>query len=193
MTQSPTASKPTIDKINAATEELAARKQVTRVVKNAASEEVVLTEWTDDLVRRAAAIDRLEGLAAEQPDEAMRIARLLCVYVKELSREHPAEEVPEDATPDELREWAHGLHVKRSDMERAVQSLSRINAQVRERAEGDPPVVIELEHANLQAFQLMGLNLQGANLSEASMQGAKLLRGLELEFLTLKDQNLLVH
>jgi hypothetical protein len=34
-------------------------------------------EWEDDVVRRNAAIDRLEGLVRERPEEAERVARLL--------------------------------------------------------------------------------------------------------------------
>ncbi|NQZ73184.1 MAG: hypothetical protein HRT60_08955, partial [Dinoroseobacter sp.] len=103
------------DKINAATEELAARRQVTRVIKNEDGNKTVLTEWADDLVRRAAAIDRLEGLAQEKPDEAIRIARLLSIYVKELSREHPAKPVPEDLSPEDMYTWAQSLQVERRD------------------------------------------------------------------------------
>ncbi|WP_172295895.1 hypothetical protein [Pseudoruegeria sp. HB172150] len=74
------------DKINAASEDLASRRQVTRVVQSDDGSEAVLTEWEDDLVKRAASIDRLEGLAEERPDSTARIARMLSVYVRELSK-----------------------------------------------------------------------------------------------------------
>lgn len=162
------------DKINAATEELAARKQVTRVIKNEDGNETVLTEWADDLVRRAAAIDRLEGLAEEKPDEAIRIARLLSIYVKELSRDHPAKPVPEDLSPEDLRLWAQNLKVERPDMERAVQSLSRINTQIRSQSKDPSKRIVDLRDTNLQGFDLYGLDLQNAVLAGAQMQGADL-------------------
>jgi hypothetical protein len=87
------------DKINAAATDLAARRQVTRIVGYGAQKRI-LTEWQDDLVTRAAAIDRLEGLAQEAIERddyppAQRIARMLSIYVQELSREYPASEAPE--------------------------------------------------------------------------------------------------
>ena len=45
------------------------------------------------------------GLAQEKPDEAIRIARLLSIYVRELSQ-HPAKPVPTDVSPEDLRRWA---------------------------------------------------------------------------------------
>ncbi len=162
------------DKINAATEELAARKQVTRVIENEDGNKTVLTEWADDLVRRAAAIDRLEGLAQEKPDEAIRIARLLSVYVKELSREHPAKPVPKDLSPEAMWTWAQNLKVERPDMERAVQSLSRLNTQIRRQSNDPSTKVVDLRNTNLQGFNLGGLDLQNADLSGAQMQRAQL-------------------
>ena len=175
------------DKVNAATEELAARKQVTKPVKDADGIDTILTEWHDDLVRRAAAIDRLEGLAQESPDDARRIARLLNTYVTELSRDYPPKPVPidmnavdwadataRDAARNALREWAWPLQVQRTDMERAVQTLTRLNTQIRGAEGANAPPVIVLEGANLQAMRLMGLDLQNADLSGAQIQEAKL-------------------
>ena len=69
------------DKINDGAKELRARRELTRiVVRN--GEEVVIRELEDDLVARAAAIDRLEGLANERNDVAPRIVRLLATYVR---------------------------------------------------------------------------------------------------------------
>ena len=82
------------DKVAAATEGLPARHQVTRVVKDSEGNETVLTEWKDDLVTRAVAIARLEGLAAERPAEAPRIIRMLSVYYRELSSAHPPDDHP---------------------------------------------------------------------------------------------------
>ncbi|MFV1877310.1 pentapeptide repeat-containing protein [Nioella sp.] len=174
------------DKVNAAAGGLAARRQVTRVVGRGAKMQV-LTEWEDDLVTRASAIDRLEGLAKERPDTAARVARMLSIYVRELSREYPAKEPPEGASTQELREWAAKLTPIRPDMEKAAQSLGRLQRiDGHDIATGD----IDLRHANLQGFDLGSLNfenvlfesaeMQGAILRDAEMQGANL-RGAEMQ------------
>jgi len=165
------------DKINAAATDLAARRQVTRVLHAETPEECIVTEWQDDLVTRAAAIDRLEGLALERADIAPRIARMLSIYVQELSREHPAKSVPEGASPGELRQWAQTLRpVARPDMERAVQSLGRINPTDDDARAAFDPGNIDLRRCNLQGFDLAHRNYQGAQLNEAQMQGANLFR-----------------
>ena len=81
------------EKFSAAATGLAARKQVTQIAQEGDSK-TVLTEWADDLVSRAIAIEQLEGLAKERPAEAPRIARILSVYLAELSRDHPAQQPP---------------------------------------------------------------------------------------------------
>ncbi|KXF92204.1 hypothetical protein AT574_03240 [Phaeobacter inhibens] len=154
------------DKINAATEDLHAMRQRW-------DEEQKLNIWEDDITRRNAAIDRLEGLATERPDTAPRVSRLLSVYVRELSREVPPEIPPEDVATKELRTWAQGLTVKRSDMENAVQVLGRVKD-----IEGVDPdsITIDLRRANLQGFDLNELKLSCARLSGARLQGARLQR-----------------
>jgi hypothetical protein len=77
------------DKINAAVSDLHAQRQITKW-----ADEGTPTGWEDDVTRRNGAIDRLLGLAKEEPAAASRIARLLSVYVKELSREFKPEEAP---------------------------------------------------------------------------------------------------
>lgn len=74
------------DKINRAAEDLSARRQVTERATDPSGEVKVLTEWEDDRVKRAAGIERLEGLVEEQPDAAPRAARMLSIYARELSR-----------------------------------------------------------------------------------------------------------
>ncbi len=174
------------DKINAAAQDLAARRQVTRVIGRG-KEHRVLTEWQDDLVTRAAAIDRLEGLANERPDAAPRIARQLSIYVRELSRDHPAQEPPKGATPVELRGWARTLQPARPDMEKAAQSLGRLQ---RIKGANLAPSDIDLRNANLQGFDLSGLSyekalfqgarMQGADFRDAQMQGA-VLNGAQMQ------------
>ena len=159
------------DKINAAAEGLAARRQVTRVIHEGKANETILTEWQDDLVTRASAIDRLEGLAKERPDTAARVARMLSIYVRELSREYPAQEPPQSATPSDLREWAQKLEPIRPDMEKAAQSLGRLQRiDGHDITQGDT----DLRQANLQGFDLKVLNFEKALFQGAEMQGADL-------------------
>ncbi len=158
------------EKLNAASEGLAARRQVTRVIGRGATQKV-LNEWEDDLVSRATAIDRLEGLVHERPEAGKRIARLLSVYVVELSREHPPQKAPEGASPDEIRKWASTLRPTRTDMERAAQALGRLR---RIPGVDFPGATINLRGTNLQGFDLSGLAFSGARLSGARMEGAGL-------------------
>lgn len=150
------------DKLNAATEDLHAMRQRWDGEQNI---------WEDDITRRNAAIDRLEGLANERPDIAPRISRQLSVYVREMSRENPAEEFPSETSSKELRKWLGRLKVKRSDMETAVQVLGRLR-----QIEGIDPVhvTIDLRGANLQGFNLEGLQFDEANFFQAKMQKATL-------------------
>ncbi|MFT6273248.1 MAG: hypothetical protein ACJA0F_002098 [Dinoroseobacter sp.] len=168
------------DKINAAAEDLAARRQVTRPTfttkdeENDKKQESILTEWEDDMVTRAAAIDRLEGLARERPLEVPRIAALLSVYARELSKQKgltPKDHwIPKDgASIPALREWARRLKPIRSDMEKAVQTLGRLRE-----IEGQDDLSIDLREANLQGFDLQGLNFDTARMSSARMEGANL-------------------
>ena len=188
------------DKIAAATEGLSARHQVTRVVKGKDGVESVLTEWTDDLVTRAAAIDRLEGLANERPLEAPRIARMLSIYVRELSRTHRAQDHPRtewlrrteewygpkqdpqqvlidlgltaaDVTVEAQTKWARGLRPVRSDMERAAQTLGRLRRIL---GADDATLTIDLRGANLQGFDLSGLDYEGSQMQGARLEGARL-------------------
>lgn len=150
------------DKLNAATDDLHAMRKRWDGEQNI---------WEDDITRRNAAIDRLEGLANERPDVAPRISRLLCVYVRELSRECPAEEAPDDGTAYKYDGWANKLTARRSDMENASQVLGRLKE-----IPGVNPasISINLRNTNLQGFELNGLNFDGANFSGAKMQGARL-------------------
>ena len=160
------------EKINAASEALAARRQVTRVVGHGRAQRV-LTEWQDDILSRAAAIDRLEGLVHERPAAADRIASLLSVYVVELSQEQAnrPEPAPNGATPDKLHDWASRLTRKRLDMEKAAQTLGRLQQIADVQFQGRH---IDLRHANLQACDLRGLDFKNARLDDAHMEGASL-------------------
>ncbi|KCZ89074.1 pentapeptide repeat-containing protein [Hyphomonas jannaschiana VP2] len=103
------------DKINAAVQELSARREVTRVVEQNGAEEV-LRVWEDDLVSRVVAIDRLEGLVAEREDAAPRIVRLLAAYIRGNFQCN-------DLKPTE------GLKIRkvpRMDLQKAVDCIGRI-------------------------------------------------------------------
>ncbi|PKP81045.1 MAG: hypothetical protein CVT79_12260 [Alphaproteobacteria bacterium HGW-Alphaproteobacteria-18] len=69
------------DKMNSAAQGLTTRRETTRVVRQG-DVDVVLKEIEDDLVARAAAIDRLEGLVNEQEAAAPRVVRMLAAYIR---------------------------------------------------------------------------------------------------------------
>jgi len=165
------------EKFSAAANGLATRKQVTQIAQKGDSK-TVLTEWADDLVSRAIAIEQLEGLAKERPAEAPRIARILSVYLAEVSRDHPAKQPPKGAKPAALQDWAKHL-MPRSDMQKAAQTMGRIRTVI-----GVDLGEVVLRFCNLQGCDLTDLNfdkamiqgarLQGAQMSYTQMQGAHL-------------------
>lgn len=175
------------DKINEATKGLYARRQVSVLGKDGKHEDV----WKDDVIQRGAAIDRLEGLAQEKPQEVPRIERLLSVYVREISAEVPAQAPPKDATPDDLRKWARALPGLRSDMEKAAQTLGRVADIAPDRLTNGE---IDLRGANLQRADLRGAKLEHALLQGAKLQGAHLfeaqLKGTHLSRVQLQGANL---
>lgn len=186
------------DKISAAVEGLYSRRQVTRVI-TAGDEEKILTEWQDDIVQRNGAIDRLEGLARERPSEAPRIANMLSVYVREMSKEskpqsHPRQEWAELVDPisggppifkeearaklglsldqiatQALADWARGLRPFRTDVEKAVQTLGRLLDVPGIQADA---VIIDLREANMQGCDPRGLRFSKAKLNDARIEGA---------------------
>ncbi|MEL6886499.1 MAG: pentapeptide repeat-containing protein [Pseudomonadota bacterium] len=194
------------EKINAATQGLYARRQKTEWKRKDGHVHV----WEDDIVQRNAAIDRLEGLAEENPAEIPRIARLLSVYVRELSHEVPPKDPPQGASPDDLRNWGTSLR-PRSDMQKAAQTLGRLHNVALKPLDNDE---IDLRDANLQGCDLnrllfekarfegarmegahlVGARLQGANLGGAQLQGAYLvaaqLQGAHLVGARLQGANL---
>ena len=153
------------EKINAATTDLYSRYQKTEMRDDGTAHD----HWRDDVMRRNAAIDRLEALAIERPEMTPRIARMLEVYLKELTRDYPPEEPPEGASPEELREWARALTVQRTDMEKAAQTLGQLR---KIDWPGRDDLFIKLAGINLQAFALSGCDFQKANLVGARLEGA---------------------
>lgn len=159
------------EKFSAAATGLTARKQVTQIAQ-AGDSKTVLTEWADDLVSRAIAIEQLEGLAKERPAEAPRIARILSVYLAEMSRDHPAEQPPEGGDAAELKTWAKNPK-PRSDMEKAAQTMGRIRA-ISDVDLGE--VGLDLRFCNLQGCALENLNFDKAIMEGASLQAAQMRR-----------------
>ncbi len=158
------------EKIHAASNDLHAVREITRGETNTPEADVKNIR-EDDVTRRNTAIDRLESLAKERPEEAPRIGRMLSVYLRELSREHPPQEPPEGASPEDLLEWAGGLEPVRSDMQQAAQSIGRlltIDGMTTER------LGIDLSEINMQGFHLENAGLRGANLAGAQLEGARL-------------------
>jgi hypothetical protein len=171
------------DKINAAVDDLHAQRQVSELITDGETQKHE-TVWQDDVTRRNGAIDRLEGLVQENPASAERIARMLSVYVRELSQSpvYKAAPTPETSDPNALKDWARALKPARSDMQNAVQVLGRL-----QRISGVMKLagLVDLTGANLQGFDLSGLffekgkftetNLQGANLGAVRLHGAQLM------------------
>jgi uncharacterized protein YjbI with pentapeptide repeats len=174
------------DKINAAVSDLHAQRQVTKWLRTGAQ-----NGWEDDVTRRNGAIDRLLGLANEEEQSAPRIARMLSVYVKELSREYPAKTPPKSDDPKVLQEWADKLTFARSDMQNAVQVLGKLR---KESGLALQDGEIDLSETNLQGFDLSGLNLEKVSFSKAQLQGAYLrraqLQGAKLSFAKLQGAKL---
>jgi len=157
------------DKINATVSDLHAQRQITKWD----TDDKAQTGWEDDVTRRNGAIDRLLGLAKEEPPSAPRIARMLSVYVKELSREYPEKTPPKSEDPKVLRKWAHDLKFTRSDIQNAVQVLGKLRKESGLALEDGE---IDLSETNLQGFDLSDLNLEKVSFSKAQLQGANLLR-----------------
>ncbi|MFT5796290.1 MAG: hypothetical protein ACI84R_000336 [Candidatus Azotimanducaceae bacterium] len=154
------------DKIDAAVSDLHAQRKITKW-----DDEEKTTGWEDDVTRRNGAIDRLLGLASEEPNAAPRIARMLSIYVKELSRELPAKAPPETDDPITLREWAGKLRFARSDMQNAVQVLGKLRAESRQDLDQGE---IDLSETNLQGFEMSSLNFEKVSFNQANLQGANL-------------------
>ncbi|OUD10653.1 hypothetical protein BVC71_03965 [Marivivens niveibacter] len=162
------------DKLNDASQNLAAWREVTEVIGEG-DERKVLTTREPDLVTRATAIDRLFGLIKERPEEASRIAAMLSLYVREHTvqvgdkiPDVPAEPTPENASANELEDWALNLTPKRSDIQKATQTIGLIQKHV---GKALRKTAINLRGANLQGMDLSGLDFSFGNFEHAQMQG----------------------
>ena len=131
------------EKITSFANQLAARRQTTRVVSEGI-EEKILTEWEDDLVARAIAIDGLEGLAQERPSIAPRIVRLIASYVRgtfPCPNLTPTDELTMRATP-------------RMDLQKSIDLIGRVLIQA-----------VKIDTANWR-LDLTDCNFDGVNFSD---------------------------
>lgn len=135
--------------------------------------------WEDDIIRRVGAIDRLEALVQERNEMAPRIARTLCVYLKEMTREHPATPYPEDRSGESLETWRNKIAAKkRADMEAAAQVLGRLPKILKLNPKTDEQryreIGVDLAETNLQGMALSYLDFCYARAERASLEGAEL-------------------
>ncbi|MFD3190720.1 pentapeptide repeat-containing protein [Sedimentitalea sp. HM32M-2] len=156
------------DKIKAAADDLHARRQIKRISRLENPDEPDFIE--DDIMRRFAAIDRLQVLAQERPDEAPRITRMLCVYLRLLSKE---------IGPDNPEH-------PRADMEAAAQTIGRMKRF--DNVEPDK-IEIDLRGANLAGFDLSGLCFDRANLSRTKLAGTNF-ASTSIRFANLRFANM---
>ncbi|MBO9405843.1 pentapeptide repeat-containing protein [Shimia sp. R9_1] len=172
------------EKIAEAAADLHAQRQISKKTGTRSWE----TLWEEDIVRRNAAIDRLEGLVREEPREATRVSRLLSVYVRELSKIHTAPESPETDDIDRIKAWVGSLTIERSDMEFAVQVLGRLQSIENVQTKN---LEIDLRKANLGAMELTQLNFENGIFRDASLQGVDFgganLRGINLGGANLQE------
>ncbi len=171
------------ERLSKAQEGLYAQRQVT-VPKGDGD---FFNAWEDDIVRRSAAIGDLERLVDERPGTAAAVAAMLSVYVRELSKQVPAENPPEGIALKDLGDWGRSLKLKRPDMEKAVQVLGSLRRY-------DNTLKIDLREANLQAMGLAGYDFDGADFSRARLDGSwlvcALLTGARLSGARLRGTNL---
>ncbi len=147
------------DKINAAARDLSARKEVTRVVQHE-EKEVVLMELEDDLVSRAAAIDRLEGLAHERKDAAPRVDRLLATYVRgnfpRLTLDH--------TEPPFYRK------TPRMDLQKAIDTIGRVHKHAIEVDKSSWR--LDLKGCDFDGVNFLGGFFWAADLSDSRFEGS---------------------
>ncbi len=199
-------------KIAEATADLYARRQVT--LKDAPSGTYKRHDvWEDDIVRRSAAIDRLEGLVNEQPENAPRVVRMLCLYVRELSRNYPPPEIPN------LAYWKKAIELissgsvdakkaaselkplslvegqgdtlnqepraieARADMERAVQVVGRLSKKLSDRERRQ---CIDLRNSNLSKMNLVELDYRFGKFSHSKFINT-IISGCDLQYAKLDN------
>ena len=170
------------EKMTAATTDLYSRRQTGD------------SAWQDDVPRRNSAIDRLEGLVHERPDQAPRVARLLSVYLRELSGadEVPAQTHPyirahalmypmDGGTPLSAEEAAQKLNVTAEDISLAAlqtwadalkpRSDMENAAQTLGRLRAIAGVDADAVTIDLRAANLQGIDFEGGNFNRRAAEG----------------------
>lgn len=110
---------------------------------------------------------------------APRIARILCVYLKEMSKNFLPQKPP--SNPHDVLDWAQKLTVSRSDMETAAHILGSMHSKTKVSPD---KLQIDLSGVNLQAIIFKEANFEHANLAGTYLDGA------ELNAAKLKSANL---
>jgi len=105
------------EKISAAQQGLTARHEISHVQNDGEGQQIVVNEWVDDLVTRAAALDTLEGLVAERPEAAPRIVKIVAAYVRGT---FPAKNLIFTEPPFDRK-------TPRLDLQRAVDVIGRVH------------------------------------------------------------------
>lgn len=142
------------DKFEAAAIALASRREISRAIRSDDNVEVIVRELEDDLVKRAAAIDRFEGLVEENPMAAPRVSRLLATYIR---TNFPCESL-------EPTEDIKTRFIPRIDLQMAINTLGKV-----------------YETATLVTkfnwrLDLRGCNFDGVNFSNGYFKAADLTR-----------------
>ncbi|MDF1718736.1 MAG: pentapeptide repeat-containing protein [Antarcticimicrobium sp.] len=150
------------DKISAASEGLHAMRQRW-------DDNVKQNIWEPDVGRRNAAIDQLERLVQNQPEEAPGVSQILSTYVRERSKEVPPISVEDLDTGQSPQIWANHDFEPATDMERAVRALGQIRKiKGVQKAE----VVVDLRGANLQGFNLSDFHQLKPDYTDGNFEGA---------------------
>ncbi|WP_322893551.1 MULTISPECIES: pentapeptide repeat-containing protein [unclassified Yoonia] len=166
------------DKINAAATDLASRRQVTRATGSGKSKRV-LTYWEDDLVTRAAAIDRLTDLSKEQPREALRVVRILSAYLRGT---FPVKDLDPSTVP-------FTRAIPRIDKQAAITAIGQVHEIARETNPGKWR--LDLRRCDLDGADFTSGNFFAADFSQSRIEAARfrstdlngaLLRGCLLNF-----------
>ena len=173
------------EKINSAADGLTARKEVTEIVQ-VNCETVWRNRWEDDVVGRMVAIDKMYGLAVEDPSAAPRIVKLLAAYVRgnfPCSHTQPTPEITTAKQP-------------RMDLQKCVDNISQLLLIARNYDASDWRLdlkncdfdgvdfrkkfffAVDMRNCRFEASRFDGSNFEGANLS-----------GSLFDFATFRDTN----
>lgn len=145
------------EKINAAAADLSARRDISRISMQE-GKEVTLTETIDDLVVRAAAIDRLEGLAYERIEMSPRIVRLLATYVR---GNFPQTSLEPTEPPFQRK-------IPRMDLQKAIDTIGRVHVHA---IEVDPqPWRLDLKNCDLDGVSFLAGFFWAADFSRSRME-----------------------